>query len=115
MRLRTPLGQPCEWRDYKAVNLHEWGVAAFFRDNARLVEWVNQQPLANPLVSLGDGHDGVWNLFALIGPTTFRLEILEYWYHLMENRRNCRRVLSATGTSKSPPLVWQGRSGPQRI
>jgi len=65
VRLRTPLGQPCEWRDYKAVNLHGQGVAAFFRDNTELVKWVNQQPLANPLVSLGDGHDGVWNLFAL--------------------------------------------------
>ncbi|MBC6472410.1 MAG: ISKra4 family transposase, partial [Hormoscilla sp. GM102CHS1] len=74
----------CEWRDYKAVNLHDQGVAAFFRDNAGLVKWVNQQPLANPLVCLGDGHDGIWNLFVEIGPTIFRQEILD-WYHLMEN------------------------------
>ncbi len=23
---------------------------------------VNSQPLTNPLVCLGDGHDGIWNL-----------------------------------------------------
>jgi len=42
VRLRTPQGRPCEWRDYKGVNLHDLGVAAFFRDNAGLVKWVNQ-------------------------------------------------------------------------
>jgi hypothetical protein len=33
VRLRTPQGQPSEWRDYKAVNLHESWVAAFFQNN----------------------------------------------------------------------------------
>lgn len=33
VRLRTPQGQPSEWRDYKGVNLHECCVAAFFQDN----------------------------------------------------------------------------------
>jgi hypothetical protein len=27
VRLRTPVGQGCEWRDYKAVNLHGLAVA----------------------------------------------------------------------------------------
>jgi len=27
VRLRTPLGQPCEWRDYKGVNLHDRWIA----------------------------------------------------------------------------------------
>lgn len=84
VRLRTPLGQPSEWRDYKGVNLHQRAVSAFFRANDRLVDWVNQQPLASPFVCLGDGHDGIWNLFAQIGGTTERLEILD-WYHLVEN------------------------------
>jgi hypothetical protein len=26
VRLRTPLGEACEWRDYKAINLHEQAV-----------------------------------------------------------------------------------------
>ncbi|MBE9141315.1 hypothetical protein IQ254_29685 [Nodosilinea sp. LEGE 07088] len=84
MRLRTPKGQRSDWRDYKAVNLHQGCVAAFFRQNDALVEWINQQPLASPVVCLGDGHDGIWNLFAQIAPPVQRLEILD-WYHLIEN------------------------------
>jgi hypothetical protein len=84
VRLRTPKGQRSEWRDYKAVNLHQGCVAAFFRQNDVLVEWVNQQPLASPVVCLGDGHDGIWNLFAQTAPPVQRLEILD-WYHLIEN------------------------------
>ena len=106
VRLRTPQGRPCEWRDYKGVNLHDLGVAAFFRDNAGLVKWVNQQPLANPLVSIGDGHDGVWNLFAEIGPTIFRLEILD-WYHLMENLEKVGGSRSRLARVKA--LLWSGK------
>ena len=84
VRLRTPQGQPSEWRDYKGVNLHQCCVAAFFKANDALVAWVNQQPLASPLVCLGDGHDGIWNLFAQVDSQVQRLEILD-WYHLMEN------------------------------
>jgi hypothetical protein len=105
VRLRTPLGQPSEWRDYKGVNLHQCAVSAFFRDNAALVAWVNQQPLASPLVCLGDGHDGIWNLFGQIGPPPERLEILD-WYHLIENLGKVggsKRRLDAVETR-----LWQG-------
>ena len=64
VRLRTPPGEACIWRDYKAVNLHHRGVEAFFQENASLVEWVNAQPLADPVIGVGDGHDGIWHLFA---------------------------------------------------
>jgi len=84
VRLRTPQGHPSEWRDYKAVNLHQCCVAAFFKANDALVAWLNQQPLASPLVCIGDGHDGIWNLFAQVDSQVQRLEILD-WYHLMEN------------------------------
>jgi len=30
VRIRTPLGEICRWQDYKAVNLHEHCVEAFF-------------------------------------------------------------------------------------
>lgn len=83
-RLRTPEGQPSEWRDYKGVNLHECCIEAFFQDNGTLVDWVNEQPLSTPLICVGDGHAGVWNLFSEIGSETQRREILD-WYHLMEN------------------------------
>ena len=84
VRLRTPKEQPSEWRDYKGVNLHECGVGAFFQDNTSLVNWVNEQPLSNPLTCLGDGHDGIWNIFKEIGVEPQRREILD-WYHLVEN------------------------------
>ena len=84
VRLRTPQGKPCIWRDYKAVNLHKQAVGAFFQDNASLLDWVNQQALATPLVCLGDGHDGIWNLFREIGRKAQRCEILD-WFHLVEN------------------------------
>lgn len=104
VRLRTPKGSPSEWRDYKAVNLHQCGVSAFFRANDRLVLWVNQQPLASPLVCLGDGHDGIWNLFEQVNVPT-KLEILD-WYHLVEN-------LGKVGGSQQrldavEAYLWQG-------
>lgn len=104
VRLRTPKGQPSEWRDYKGVNLHQCAVNAFFRANDALVEWVNQQPLVSPLVCLGDGHDGIWNLFEQIDAPQ-KLEILD-WYHLVEN-------LGKVGGSQKrldavEACLWQG-------
>jgi hypothetical protein len=58
VRLRTPVGQGCEWRDYKAVNLHSQAVAAYFQDNQAFLTWVNQQPLSEIVTCIGDGHDG---------------------------------------------------------
>jgi hypothetical protein len=40
---------------------------AFFDDKQSLVDYVNSQRLVNPLVCLGDGHDGVWNLVKELG------------------------------------------------
>ena len=45
VRLRTQKGQPCEWRDYKGVNLHENSVGSFFQDNSSLIRWVDEQQL----------------------------------------------------------------------
>lgn len=105
VRLRTPKGEPSQWRDYKAVNLHECCVSAFFQDNSSLVNWVNAQPLSTPLTCLGDGHDGIWNLYAGIGSPTQRREILD-WYHLVEN-------LGKVGGSQqrldaAEARLWQG-------
>lgn len=84
VRLRTPLGQASEWRDYKAVNLHGLGCAAYFNENQKLSDWVNRQPLASVVTCLGDGHAGIWNLMAAIATPAQRREILD-WYHLQEN------------------------------
>ena len=84
VRLRTPLGQKSEWKNYKAVKIHEQVGMAFFQNNQSLVEWVERQPLSQNLNCLGDGHDGVWNIIQQIGTKHQRREILD-WYHLVEN------------------------------
>ncbi len=58
VRLRTPVGQGCEWRDYKVVNLDSQAVAAYFQDNQSLVAWVNQQQLSEIITCIGDGRSG---------------------------------------------------------
>jgi hypothetical protein len=69
------------------------------------VNWVNAQPLSTPLTCLGDGHDGIWNIYAAIGTPTQRPEILD-WYHLVEN-------LGKVGGSQqrldaAEACLWQG-------
>ena len=68
VRLRTEKGKASEWRDYKAVTIQSEVVSAYFQDNEALVERIQQQPLAEIFTCLGDGHDGIWSLFAKIAP-----------------------------------------------
>ncbi|NJN57204.1 MAG: hypothetical protein HC879_06735 [Leptolyngbyaceae cyanobacterium SL_5_9] len=68
----------------KAVRLGGIYYGGFFQDNLALIDSLCCQPLMHPLVCLGNGHDGVWNLFREIAPTSERWEILD-WYHLKEN------------------------------
>ena len=104
VRLRTEKGKKCEWKDYKAVNA-QGTLAAYFLNNQGLVDWVQKQPLAEIFSCLGDGHDGIWNLFAAIAPSEQRFEILD-WYHLKEH-------LYAIGGSlrrlaKAEDFLWRG-------
>lgn len=80
VRLRTPRGKQSEWKNYKAVKIHERIGMAFFQDNESLLQWVNQQPLSQNINCLGDGHDGVGNIVEKIGTKHQRREILD-WYH----------------------------------
>lgn len=84
VRLRTPLGNKSEWKNYKAVKIHDQVGTAFFQNNEGLLNWVNQQSLSRSVTCLGDGHDGVWNIIEQIGTSEQRTEVLD-WYHLMEN------------------------------
>lgn len=84
LRLRTQLGESSQWREYKALSVNDRVKVAYFKQNLELVSWVNAQPLGEKFACLGDGHDGVWNLYAQIATPEQRLEILD-WYHLMEN------------------------------
>ena len=77
VRIRTPVGESCRWQDYKAVSLHGQCQEAFLQENERLISWVNAQPLATPLICLGDGHDGIWNLVNEIAQPSQRQEILD--------------------------------------
>lgn len=106
VRLRTPQGERCIWNDYKAVQLHGQATAAYFKDNAALIEWTTRQPLGTSFVGLGDGHDGIWNLFAAIGTTQQRQEILD-WYHLVENLYEVPGSLKRLERAKK--LLWQGK------
>lgn len=84
VRIRTPQGQSSEWRNYKAIKIHERVGIAFFQENQSLLQWVARQPWSQTITCLGDGHDGVWNIVEQIGSKHQRREILD-WYHLMEN------------------------------
>jgi hypothetical protein len=97
---------PC-WKQFKAVHLAPEGiVGAWFDDNPALVKCLNHQPLGLPLVCLGDGHDGIWNLFAGINPAVQRIEILD-WYHLMENLEKVGGSFQRIAAARS--LLWKGK------
>ncbi len=105
VRLRTPLGQKSEWKNYKGLKVHERVGVAFFQDNESLIKWVNQQSLSRNITCLGDGHDGIWKIIQEIGTSQQRREVLD-WYHLKENLyrvggsiRRLRRVEN---------YLWQG-------
>ena len=108
VRIRSQVqGRESYWRDYKAVRLQGIYYGAFFQDNLSLSDWVNSQRLLFPLVCLGDGHDGVWNLFAEIGSTEMRQEILD-WYHLKENLYKVGGSIKRLKVAET--LLWQGQT-----
>lgn len=107
IRIRTSQGQPSDWKGYKAVCLHEQtAIAASFRENALVINWVHAQPLAVVLTCLGDGHDGIWNIITQLAPEPQRREVLD-WCHLMEN------LYKVGGSRKrlkqAERLLWQGQ------
>ncbi len=85
VRLRSlEKGKPTYWKEYKTGRLQGVYYGAFFQDNLSLTNWVNSQNIGKTLYCLGDGHDGIWNLFSEIADEDIRTEILD-WYHLKEN------------------------------
>lgn len=107
VRLRGKPAEGCYWRDYKTVRLQGIYYGAFFNDNQSLIDYVNSQCLVNPLVCLGDGHDGVWNLVKEFGSEQFeRWEILD-WFHLIENLYKVGGSLKRLKAAEA--LLWQGR------
>jgi hypothetical protein len=106
VRLRGKPKAGCHWRDYKAVRLQGTYYGAFFDENQSLIDYVNSQHLVNPLVCLGDGHDGVWNLVREFGSDqSSRCEILD-WFHLVENLYKVGGSLKRLKAAKA--LLLQG-------
>lgn len=105
VRVRTPLGKECEWKDYKAIATDQ-GMLANLQNNAQLIDWVNEQSLAQPVVCLGDGHDGIWNIISQIATASQRLEILD-WYHLVENLHKIGGSIQRLHQAEA--LLWQGQ------
>lgn len=106
IRVRTPQGEPCRWRGYKAICLHEReAVAAAFGESAGVIEWVNRQPLAPMVTCLGDGHEGIWNVIAQLTPQCQRREVLD-WFHLMENLHKVGGSIKRLNQAEA--LLWKG-------
>lgn len=85
VRVRTPKkGEGSRWLGYKSGVVEGMYYGATFQANRELTDWLENQPLCSPIACLGDGHEGVWNIFAQVGSESQRLEILD-WYHLKEN------------------------------
>jgi len=105
VRLRTPLGELCVWRDYKAIGTDQ-GVVANLHQNQPLIDWVNHQPLRTPITCLGDGHEGVWNIIAAIATPAQRREILD-WYHLNENLHKVGGSLKRLRQAEA--YLWKGQ------
>jgi len=105
VRLRDLQGGDSSWRDYKAVRLQGIYYGAFYQDNDSLIDYVRTQHLLSPLVCLGDGHPGVWNLFQEIALDTMRCEILD-WYHLKENLYKVGGSLKRL--TKAESFLWKG-------
>jgi len=106
VRLRSQQGQPSQWLEYKALRLQGIYYNAAFQNNLFLIDWVNSQHLVNPLVCLGDGHDGVWKLIKELATKDTRWEILD-WYHLRENLYKVGGSLKRLKQAES--CLWSGQ------
>ena len=87
VRLVGDPGQPSEWKQYKAVRVNGDGPGmAWFQDNSALLDWLHHLTFVSLFYCLGDGHAGIWSLFAQFDVPQIAEEILD-WYHLIENWR----------------------------
>jgi hypothetical protein len=81
-------------------------VGTSFQDNQVVIDWVNNQPLANTVTCVGDGHDGIWNIVDQLAPDVQRREVLD-WFHLIENLHKVGGSLKRLKQAQS--LLWKGQ------
>lgn len=106
VRVRTSIkGQKCDWFEYKSARVEGIYYGATFQANLDLTDWLNTQPLCSLIACLGDGHEGVWNVFEAVATASERLEILD-WYHLKENLYKIGGSMKRVKQAES--WLWQG-------
>lgn len=106
VRLIVEPGEEPQWKQYKAVHLNPKKIhGAWLEDNPALLSWLNTQSFPAQVTCLGDGHDGIWNLFSQLPSEIERREILD-WYHLMENLEKVGGSLKRLAQARS--LLWRG-------
>jgi hypothetical protein len=107
IRLRNETkGEPCYWKDYKALCLDNVYCGAFFQKFQDLIDWANSEKLLHPMYCIGDGHPGIWNLFQEIGEAQQRQEILD-GYHLKENLYKVGGSFKRLKSAEN--FLWQGK------
>jgi hypothetical protein len=108
IRVRCQKTGKGEWRDYKAVSLHDVACAAFFQQPQALQAWSEAQPLSPLFTCLGDGHAGVWKIANPFGgqQVVLRRQVLD-WYHLVENLYKVGGSLVRLARMKN--LLWHGQ------
>jgi hypothetical protein len=52
-----------EWKQYKAARSNKKEYGGWYQKNDEMVDWMERNKLGSPVICLGDGHDGVWNIF----------------------------------------------------
>jgi hypothetical protein len=87
-----------------AVRLQGMYYGAFFGDNQSLIDYVNSQPLTSPLVCLGDGHEGVWNLglASLLHPPVDG----KFWTGIIEREKLYKVGGSLKRLKEAEALLW---------
>jgi hypothetical protein len=107
VRLVTPKGEPSEWKQYKAIRVNGDGVgmAWFGEKNDDLLSWTETLTCLALVFCLGDGHAGIWSLFAKMTKLPERRDILD-WYHLKEN---LHKVSGSNNRLKeAETFLWKG-------
>jgi hypothetical protein len=107
VRLVTPKGEPSEWKQYKAIRVNGDGVgmAWFGEKNEDLLSWTEILTCLALVFCLGDGHAGIWSLFAKMTKLPERRDILD-WYHLKEN---LHKVSGSNNRLKeAETFLWKG-------
>lgn len=107
VRVRTPRGEPSEWRQYHAIRVNREGIGmAWFKQPNALLSWILTLPIATRVYLLGDGHCDIWLLFEQMVFPGLKDEVLD-WFHLKENLYKVEAAPEQLAVLSSH--LWEGR------